>query len=238
VLEAHARPAAEQLRLRDAAIVQLQVADGNATDSHLVLDAADLVAGHLLLQQEGGDPAAAAGRIGDGEHGVEVRGGAVGVPLLRTVEDVVVAVLLGGAREAAGVGPGVLLGEAEGDQPLALRDGGQVLPLLLVRPRDEDRERAQRVDGEQHAGPAAAARQLLDHDAEVEHAAARAPVLLGDPDAHQLRGRQGVLDLPGVLLEAVVLPGAREDYRARDFPGAVAPLEVSFRQEMVQRAAS
>ena len=58
-------------------------------------------------------------RIGDAEDAVDVGDAAVGGPLLLAADDVVVAVLGGRDGEAAGVGAGELLGQAEGDHLLA-----------------------------------------------------------------------------------------------------------------------
>jgi hypothetical protein len=73
-----------------------------------------------------------------------------------------------------------------------------------------------------------------DH-AELEDTAAGAPVLLGDPDLEELGLRQGFLDVPGVFLEAVVLPGVGQDGLAPDLTRPIAPFETVLGEQVIHR---
>ncbi len=238
VLEAAALFAAEQVLLGHAAVLEVQLDDGHAADAHLVLVLADAVALGPLFDDEPGDPAGAAAWRGDGEDRVERGDRAAGVPLLLAVDDVVVAVELGLGLHPAGVRAGVFLGQAERDQFLALGDVGKPAFALLFGPAEQDRKRAQGVDRVGHAHPAAGARELLDDEAQVEHAAALAAVLLGDPDARKVGVLDRVVDLPGELLLAVVLGRQRPHDLLRDFLGALDVLHVLGRQQLPEHRRS
>ncbi len=103
---------------------------------------------------------------------------------------------------------------------------GQVLLLLLLGAAEDDRERAQRVDRVGHADAAAGAGELLDDEAQVEHAGAVAAVLLRDPDAGELVGLERLEDVPAVLAGAVELGGAGADVLLGDLAGPVLVVEV------------
>jgi hypothetical protein len=236
VLEAEAELAAEDAVLADLHAVKARLDDGHAADAHLVLDLADREALVALLDQEGGDAARAAGRVGDREDGVEIRGPPVGGPLLLAVDDPLAVRLVRLDLQAARVRAGGLLREAEGDARLAAGDLGQVLLLLLLVAAEDDRERAQGVDGEEHADAAAGARELLDHQAEVEDATAPPAVLLGKPEAHEAGLGEGLLHLPGVLLRRVPLPGAGAHHVVRDLAGLVPPGQGLGAEQLVQRS--
>src|SRR6266540_410976 len=85
---------AEQVRGWDAAVVEEDLAGRRALDAHLRLDAADLEAGRVCFENEGGDTGVAAFRIGLREHGVHVRDAGVRDEALAAVEDVLAVVQL------------------------------------------------------------------------------------------------------------------------------------------------
>ena len=139
------------------AVGELELVDRHRADAHGVFAFADDEARGVLLDDEGRDPAHSAVRVGQRVHG-EGRGDtAVCVPLLLTVENVLVTVLDGGGPQAAGVGAGRLFGQPEGDEAVARGDGRQVLLLLFLGAADDDGEGAERVDGEGDADAAAGA---------------------------------------------------------------------------------
>src|SRR5437870_735190 len=140
--------------------------------------AADLEAGVALLRDHARDAPAAGLGVGHREDGVDVRRAAVRRPLLVALEEDRVVLDGGAGRQPARVRPRLPLGEPEGDELPACRDLRQVLALLGLRPREDDGKRPQRVDGVHDAHAAAGPRELLDDEAEVEDARARAAVLL------------------------------------------------------------
>jgi len=79
---------------------------------------------------------------------------------------------------------------------------------------------------------AARARQLLDHQADVEHAGPLAAVLLGDPDPGEAVRPEGLQDVPAVLAGAVELGGSRADELLGHLAGAVLVVEVGRAQQL------
>jgi hypothetical protein len=123
-----------------------------------------------------------------------------------------IAVLLGARRHRAGIRSGLGLGQSERDELLARGDAGEPALFLLVGAADDDGERPQRVHREPHAHATACTRELFHDDAQVEHAATHAAVLLGNPHAREARRLDGFLHLPRVLLRDVVL-GCHRSHR-------------------------
>ena len=93
----------KQVGLRHAAVLEHQLARGGGADAHFVLLLAEGEAGHALFKDEGAGAAGAALGVGLGDDAVNIGFAAVGDPLLGPVEDVVVAVELGGGGDSAGV---------------------------------------------------------------------------------------------------------------------------------------
>jgi hypothetical protein len=100
------------------------------------------------------------------------------------------------------------------------------MSFSLFGAAEQDRERSERVHREEHADAAAGPREFLDHDAQVEDAAAAAAVGFGDPDPHESGFAEGFLDLPGVLLDAVVVRGERADHALGDVVCLLLPSDV------------
>ena len=98
-------------------------------------------------------PRCPAGRIGLGEHGVEVRDAAVGDPHLRAGQHVVVTVAHRPHGHRGDVRPGVGLGQAVAALALAGHDAGQVAGLELVGREVEDRQHGQLRDEEDAGWP-------------------------------------------------------------------------------------
>ena len=219
VLEAHARLLADQVLLRHAHIVEVRLDDGHAADAHLVLDLLDRKARRALLDHDGADAARLRGRVRDAEDRVDVGDAAVRGPLLLARDDVVVAVLDRGHREARGVRTGVLLRQAEGDELFAARDLRQPVLLLRFGAADENREAAERVHGEGHAKARVGLRELFRHARQGQNARAVAAVFLGDEGLEQAGLRNGLGRLVVVLLRLVVLGGRGAHMLVRDLAG-------------------
>ena len=171
---------------RDAAILEDKLGGGAAADTHLLLLLADAEAGVGLLDDEGADALGAEALVGHGDDDEHVGVAAVGDENLAAVEHPLVAVEDSGGLLTGGVGTGVGLGEAEGADPLAAGELGQVLHLLLLGAGLKDGGGAEAgVGGEDDARGGADAAELLDGHAVHDVGAAGTAVLRGDGDAHQ-----------------------------------------------------
>ncbi len=166
----------------DAAVAQLAhvFADRNALE----------VRAGLLLDDEGGD--ALLGPGGQQDDGGPL---AVGDPGLAAVEDVLVTVAEGPARNVASVAAGVGLGERERAAPLSRGHGGEPAPLLLLRPVRQDHGGGHGV-GVHDAGEAhPAVGQLLNNADVGQEVEAEAAVFLGDGHTEEAEGAHLLDDL-------------------------------------------
>ena len=190
---------------RDARVGEVQLAGRAALDAELALGLAEVEALVALLDDERRDVAAAlAVGVGNREHGVELRLAGVGDPRLLAVEEVVVAVLGRPGAHGGGVRTGLALGQAVGEHRLAARHGRQVLALDLLAAPEDDRHRAELVDGRDERGRAAHPRDLLDDDAGRERVGPHTVVLLGDVRRVEVGGDEGVERLarePALLVD-------------------------------------
>jgi hypothetical protein len=109
---------------------------------------------------------------------------------LGAVDDVLVPVAHRARPDAGGIGPGIGLGQGEGDQLVAGREARQPAGLLLAAARDLDRDRPQRLDREDEARGRAVAADLLDREAQREQVPAQPAVLLGERDGKDVVVRQ------------------------------------------------
>src|SRR5262249_27231721 len=102
--------------------------------------------------------------------------------------------------------------QPEGGQALARGEARQPLPLLLLRPEEEDRRRAQRgMRGDRGRDRGVDPRQLLDRDRVGERVPAGAAVFDRDRDAEQPELRELGDELVGKGVVAVELGGDRRD---------------------------
>src|SRR5439155_25938865 len=95
--------AAEQVRPGDPAFLEHGLAGGRALDTHLRLDARQLEARRVRLDEERGDPGMPRLRIRLREPGVELRDARVRDEPLRSVQDVLVALEPRGRAHRRGV---------------------------------------------------------------------------------------------------------------------------------------
>jgi hypothetical protein len=202
--------------------VEEDLAGGRGADAELVLALADREALVLALDEERGDPLVPLRRVHVREHEEDARLRGVRDPELVPLEDEGVALGPRAALEREGVGAGARLGETVRDDRV-LRGARQVLLLLRLGAVPVDRVVDERVlHVHEHADRGVRGRDLLDRDAGLEEAPARAPVRLGDVDPHdahleELREDRGV-----VLPFAVHRVGARGDLRLRELAHGIA----------------
>ncbi|MGX1367066.1 hypothetical protein RKD19_002425 [Streptomyces canus] len=144
---------ADEVRGRDADLVEAGDAVLDAAQAHEGVAVLDGDAGRVGLDDEGGDAALVALGLRDAGHDDEEVGHhAVGGPQLHSVEDVVVPVGYGGGGEAGRVGADVRFGEEEGADVGAGAPGQELLLLLLGAEQLERLGYADRlVGGEQYA---------------------------------------------------------------------------------------
>ena len=144
-------------------------------------------AGEGALHDEGGQAALTSGLVGHGDDDEHIGVTGVGDEDLGAVQDVVLALLVqhGHGLDAAGVGARAGLGQAEGAQPLAGAQLGQILLLLSLGAEVIDGVGAQAgMSGEDDAGGAADLAHLLNSHDIAEVGSALAAVLLGEINAH------------------------------------------------------
>src|SRR5207237_8355721 len=100
-------------------------------DTHLLLVLADREPGHALLDEKRRDALGALARIDRREDRDDVGVIAVGAPLLRSVQDVVIALAQRRGLETRRVGAGAGLREGIGRHELTGGEPRQILLLLL-----------------------------------------------------------------------------------------------------------
>ena len=122
--------------------------------------------------------------LGAGRNDDQVGGVAVDHEHLRAGQGVAVAALGGGQGDAGLVPLAARLGEREGGDGLAAGDAGQVRGLGGLVTAVDQRVRGEH-DGAEERGAQQRAAHLLEHDAELDVAVARATELLGDDETLQ-----------------------------------------------------
>ena len=188
--------AAEQVRLRNAALLEEERGNGVCPHPAEVLDLPDGKAGGVLLHDE--DPGAPLGvlRIGNGEDQRRAADAAVGHEDLRAVDDIILAVPDGDRLHPARIGAGVGLGQTEGADPLAAGHRREEAAFLLLgaEPLDGVDPHAV-VDGEAEADRRADAGDLLDGDHVADGVHLRAAIRLRRLEAEKME-RSHLLDNP------------------------------------------
>ena len=153
-------------------------------------------------------------RIGDREDRDEIGHGTLADEPLGAGDDVVVAVADGRGAGGSGIGARLGLGQGERDELLARCEAREPARLLVRGAREQDRQRAELLDGEDQPGRGARAAQLLDREADVQQLPAEAAVLdrererqdvlRGEESAEVLRELGGSVDLGGTWRDALV----------------------------------
>jgi len=142
---------------------------------HLVLLLADGYAGRLPVHDEAGDALVAGGPLLAREHGVEAGDAAVGDPALLSGDHIVVTHLLVVALHPCDVRAGIRLRAAIGGEDRLGEQPAQVLFLLSVGARDDDRHRAEHVGRQRRVDAGAAVGDLLQDQAVRQAGEAEAP---------------------------------------------------------------
>mmetsp|Transcript_34394 Transcript_34394/g.106254 ORF Transcript_34394/g.106254 Transcript_34394/m.106254 type:complete len:422 (-) Transcript_34394:21-1286(-) len=195
---------AEHVLLRHDDVVELDAAGVAAALAHVDLLLAAGDARRVAVDDEADEAALALGK-----HEEPVGDATVGDPHLGAVDDPLVALLLGGRLEARDVGPGGGLRDAVGGLDRGLGAAAEVLLLLRVGARDEDRRLGEAVglDGGRDAG--ARPRDLLLDDDAVHARGADAAARLGDVHVDEAELPRLLEDVLRVLHRLVVLGGGR-----------------------------
>jgi len=186
---------------------------------------AHLVARGAVGHQQVGDLLAGvgAGERGDGHQARDI-GACVGDELLGAVDDPLACAPLGRLQAGAGLGvarvrPGLGLGETEGTQLAPAAELGHPLALLLFCAEEVDRLGAQRRVGAERDGHGGVdARELLDGQRVGQRVGARAAVLLGKGNAHEVQLAELGNQLVGDGLGAVELSGHRRHLALGELP--------------------
>ena len=204
-----------------------RLARRRAAHPHLVLEPADRQPGPVGLDEERRDPARPGhARVGEREHDVGVGDAGVRDPVLRPVDDPLVAVLAGSRADRAGIGARFGLRQRERGQPLAARHARQGARLELVRAGEPDRQRAEVLHGQQQRGRGAGLGDLLDRDAQHQRPGAGPAVGLVEGQPEEVVVGEQAADVLGELAARVDLRGARRDALAHDLADDVAKLEL------------
>ena len=219
---------ADQVRRRDAHVVEHRRAGRRALDAELVLELAHREALAIGLDDEGAHAPVLA--VGHREHDVEVGDAGVRDPVLGAVDDPLVAVADGGRAHRGGVGAGLGLAQREGGRPLAGRAPRQQAVLELVGAEERDRQRAELLDHEDERARGARLGDLLDRDLEHDRAGARAAVLLVEGQGEDVLLGEELAHVPRVLAGGVDLGRARAHLVIDDLPDRVAEVLVLLRE--------
>ena len=186
---------------RDPDAVERELGGGRAADPHLVLEARDLEARAVGLDEDRRQPAAGllGVRVGHREHDDVVRDAAVADEPLHAVDDVLVAVAHRAGPDARRVRARVGLRQPEGDQPVPGREAREPAVLLLGRAGDLDRDGAQGLDGEDEPRGGAGTADLLDRQAQGQEIRPEAAVLLRERDREDVLGGEEPAHVLGPL---------------------------------------
>ena len=214
----------EQVRGRDATVVERELARRRPRDAHLRLEARHLEARRVGLDDERRDAGVPGGRIRLREHRVERRHARVGDEPLGAVEHVLVAVASRGRAHGGRVGAGAGFGERVRAQRLAAREPRQPLVLLLAGARELQPERAELLHGEDERRGRAHLRHLFDRDQSHQRPGAEAAVRLVEEEAEDVVLAEELDHVPGELVGGVDLGRPRRDALPRERSDEVAKL--------------
>ena len=170
--------------MRDADVVEGELAGVAGAHAELALDRAGRQTRHAPLEHEGGEPVVLQAAVERGEDQEVV--GEVGErdPHLGAVEDVGVAVPDIGRLDRPGVGTGIWLGQREGAELFAAGLGHEkALLLLLIGPLQERQAVEPDVDAHDHPQEGVDVLQLLAGEGEGDVVEPGAAILLRDGKA-------------------------------------------------------
>ncbi len=200
---------ADDVLRRQPDVLEDRRAGRGAPDAELVLVAADREARRLGLHDEGRHPRVLA--VGHREDDVEVGDPRVRDPVLRAVEDPLVAIAVRPGAHRRGVRARLGLREAERGGPLAGRAARKEALLHLVGAEQRDWQRAELLDHEDQRAARACTRDLLDGDLEHQRAGPGAPVLRIERQREDVVSGEQPADVVRVLALGVDGRGARPD---------------------------
>ena len=150
-------------------------------------------------------------RIGHREDRDQVGHRTVADEPLGPADHVVVAVADGAGAGGGDIGAGLGLGQGERDQGLPARQLREPAGLLLRRAGEQQRQRAELLDGQDQPGRGAGAAELLDGEADRQQLAAEAAVFLGKRQGQDVLGGEELAQVLGELAGPVDLRGAGRD---------------------------
>ena len=208
---------ADHVLRRHLAVLEHQFGRVGAAHAELVELLGGGEAGHALLDQEGGDAAAAGLRVCLGVDHQDLGVRPVGDPHLGPVEDVAIALALGARAHADHVRARARLAHGERADMLARDQPGQVAGALggrAVEPQLVDAEVGVRAvaEADRGGGPA----HLLHGDAMLQVAEAAAALLLLHRDTEQAEVAEPGPEVARELVARVDLLRARRDLRLRE----------------------
>src|SRR5579862_4449639 len=203
---------ADPVRGRHADAVELELGRRAAADAELVLEPGDLEPLRRDVHGEARQALVARPlRARHGEDRDHARHAAVRDEPLRALEHVLVAVPHGPGSSVHGVRASLRLGQRKRGELLPRREVGQEAGLLLVAATEQDRQRAEALDGEDQARGRVGAGDLLDREALRQQVGADPAVGLGERQGEHVLRRQQLADVLGELAGSVDLGGARRD---------------------------
>src|SRR5919106_1080298 len=206
----------------DRAVGEVQGHRGRGPNPELALFLADLEPWRALLDEERRYTLRPLRGIDGGEHREDIGVVAVGAPLLRAVQHVVVTAPDRGGLESRGVGAGARFREREGAQDISARQPRQVLRLLGLVAGHQDRQPAQRLIEVLGAARGAGGGDLLAHQRQSQRPHVGPTVRLRYPDRVQPRLDDRPDRLHRVRLGLVVVGGVGRDSLAGDLAGQIA----------------
>ena len=220
----------------DFAIGEDQFAAGRGANAEFLFFLADLEAGRAFFHDQRGDPFFALFRMRVDVDDGGIGGAAVGNPGFSAVEDVFVAAKDGFSLKGGGVGAGLGFGEGVAADFFAAREGEKEFLLLLGRPEAMNGVAVERIlDGENHAGRCAAARDFFDGDAVSDVIEAGAAFGFGESNAGEAEFGGFGEKSAGEVTGFVEFLGERADFGPGEVANGFLQQRLFFGEGKIQR---
>jgi hypothetical protein len=203
---------AEDVGVRDSAILQHQLGGVRSAHAELVLLLAGPDAGPIHLDRERSHPALAVVAVGDGEYHCDLGMTGIGDEVLGAVEHPLVALAHRGGHQPGRVTAGAGFGQCPAAEPLATGEPGEVALPLFLGAGEVDVTGGERIVGRDRQRDARlACRQFLEDVDVVDVAEPGAAVALREDRTEEAEASQLLDDVEREGLRLVPLHDVRLD---------------------------